>query len=463
MRRSTLVPILILAACFVPAAARPVLADSPCMGIIVESARATTLPLGDRAAITTAIANAIQPSVPLATVIAPSGLPGAVPALQRSMTAVVWTDAAIGSRASVSLHVLDPANGSTMFRAGQVVAAAGAQSALVAMAAQAGRAIAPQLFCMGLTEHAVVINFDNPAERTHRFTTKVTDLRGQPASGQQVTFSLNPSDGATLQPFVSPIANGEAATTFTMEQQSDFTLKAEMEPPHQDPLHDEAAITADGNWEIEIDGVRDLDANQISHASQGLVGGLVQAMRSFMRMDGGDPVFKGTGTEMDQLVVKPTRTAAGLTGTADWSAEINTPWISMHNAAWNVIARVKPYTIKSQAPFVGTFVGGDQHHLHIEIHQLATMPVEGGAGSGTGTFRNPNGPGQLGPMTVPLQPGWTGSAEFDLSTDIVLPSAQVVRTFGGTPPTVVSGSDQLGSWVYSITVRLAHAAPAPRR
>jgi len=361
----------------------------------------------------------------------------------------------------VSLTVLDPANGSTMFRAGQSVPVANAQSTLVVLATRAGQAIAPQLFCMALTDHAVLINFDNPAERSHVFTAKVTDLRGQPASGQNVTYSLDPSDGATLQPFVSPIANGEAATTFTMEQPSNFSLKAEMDPPHQDPLHDQAAITVDGNWEIDIDGVRDLDANQISHASQGLVGGLVQAMRAFMTMDGGNPVFKGTGTEMDQLTVKPTRTASGFTGTADWSAEINTPWISMHNAAWDVIARVKPYTIKSQAPFVGTFVGGDQHHLHIEIHKLATEPVEGGAGSGTGTFRNPNGPGQLGPITVPIAPGWTGSAEFDLSADVILPNAGVARLIAG-PPTVVSGSDQLGSWVYSITVRLVHPS-APGR
>ncbi|MDE3156616.1 MAG: hypothetical protein KGN76_16060 [Acidobacteriota bacterium] len=461
MRRSTLVSILILAACLVPAAARPVLADSPCMGIIVEPTHATTLPLGDRAAITTAIANAIQPSVPLATVIAPSGLPGAVPALQRSMTEVIWTDAAIGSRASVSLHVLDPANASTMFRAGQVVPVGSAQSALVAMATQAGRAIAPQLFCMGLTEHALLVDFDNPAERTHRFTAKVTDLRGQPASGQNVTFSLDPSEGGTLQPFVSPIANGEATTTFTMEQLNNFTLKAEMDPPHQDPLHDEAAITADGDWEIEIDGVRQLDANQISHASQGLVGGLVQAMRAFMRMDGGDPVFNGTGTEQDDLIVKPARTATGLTGTADWTAKIDTPWVSMHNGGWDVIARPGPYTIKSQAPFVGTFTGGDQHHLHIEIHKLATEPVEGGAGSGTGTMKNPNGPGQIGPFNVPIAPGWTGSAEFDLSADVILPAAVVVNTFGGVPPTVVSGSDQLGSWVYTIRVRLLHAHDRP--
>jgi len=233
------------------------------------------------------------------------------------------------------------------------------------------------------------------------------------------------------------------------------TLTARMEPPHQDPLHDEAAITADADWEFDIDGVRDLDANQISHASQGLVGGLVQAMRAFMTMDGGNPVFRGTGTEMDQLTVKPTRTASGFTGTADWSAEINTPWISMHNAAWDVIARAKPYTIKSQAPFVATFVGGNPHHLHIEIHKLATVAVEGGAGSGTGTFRNPNGPGQLGPITVPIAPGWTGSAEFDLSADVNLPDAAVAH-FIPPRPTVVSGSDQLGSWVYSITVRLVH-------
>jgi len=174
------------------------------------------------------------------------------------------------------------------------------------------------------------------------------------------------------------------------------------------------------------------------------------------------------------------------TGTAHWKATIDTPDMSLESSQLNAeVTLVRPYSLSYDATATAKVVGSDRRHLEVTVYGWAqSVPTTGGGGTGVVTFA-PNSflgavqqlaraaaqagipvpPDQAGalqnPATVPLPPDQPESAYFKLEFPITLPDTAAHQTM--IVPFDVSGSDELGTYRYTIGGQIGLTAALPQR
>ncbi|HVB37158.1 MAG TPA: hypothetical protein VND92_01420 [Vicinamibacterales bacterium] len=488
-------------------------ADAPCLVIALDPGHTGTLPASEIKNITTAIRDAMQPGVPRAKVMLKEDMAAAlsqmaqagggdlshpdnplIAGFQRNSVPARWDVNQLDHFSTLNV-VVQGSDGFEIFNGMQQIpngSAAALVQAATELGRQAGRQIAGKLYCLALSEHAVTIDFDRPEQRHHPFQARLSDLTGAPVSGDDVTFKVA-SAGGSVSPEEDHTAGGSAHTVFQMTQAESNELTAEVQPPHQTTIEDQAAITATGSLGLYIRGRHHLELAQICAAKTGPLGFLVQLAQALspaaaLTQPGEQFTCTGSGTEDDELVIPALqKTGDGsYTGTAHWKATIDTPDMSLESSQLNAeVTLVRPYSLSYDATATAKVVGSDGRHLEVTVYGWAqSVPTTGGGGTGVVTFA-PNSflgavqqlaraaaqagipvpPDQAGalqnPATVPLPPDQPESAYFKLEFPITLPDTAAHQTM--IVPFDVSGSDELGTYRYTIGGQIGLTAALPQR